>query len=82
LNTDDLTAIPGTSTYVTSATMAATLPLGMSSTDDMLLQFDNSDPLIQLGRESQMLGMGKFEDDDFENSMFANNDNDVFFGSN
>ncbi|RGP69852.1 swi5-transcription factor [Fusarium longipes] len=82
MNTDDLTVIPGTSTYVTSATMAATLPLGMSSTDDMLLQFGGGDGLIQLDRDSHILGMGKFEDDEFESSMFANNDNDVFFGTN
>ncbi|KAG8354914.1 hypothetical protein FVEN_g7273 [Fusarium venenatum] len=82
MNTDDLTAIPGTSTYVTSATMAATLPLGMSSADDLLLQFGGDNGLIQLDRDSHMLSMGKFEDDEFESSMFANNDNDVFFGSN
>ncbi|KAG8669902.1 Metallothionein expression activator [Fusarium poae] len=82
INADDLTAIPGTSTYVTSATMAATLPLGMSSADDLLLQFGGDNGLIQLDRDSHMLSMGKFEDDEFESSMFANNDNDVFFGSN
>ncbi|KAM0348405.1 hypothetical protein ACHAPU_004375 [Fusarium lateritium] len=83
LNNDDLTALPGTTTFVTSATMAATLPLSMSNQDeDMLYAFTNEDDLIQLDRDSNMLVMGKYEDD-FDNvGMFANNNDDVFFGSN
>ncbi|KAJ4024026.1 Metallothionein expression activator [Fusarium irregulare] len=77
INTDDLTALPGTTTYVTSATMAATLPLGMSTADDdILLQYATSNSFIQLGRESDMLSMGKI--DDYDNGIF---DNDVFFGN-
>ncbi|CAF3545599.1 unnamed protein product, partial [Fusarium graminearum] len=82
MNTDDLTAIPGTSTYVTSATMAATLPLGMSSADDLMVHFGGDNGLIQLDRDSHMMSMGKFEDDEFESSMFPGDGNDVFFGSN
>jgi regulatory protein SWI5 len=83
LNNDDLTVLPGTTTFVTSATMAATLPLSMSNQDDdMLYAFTNEEDLIQLDRESNMLVMGKYEDD-FDNvGMFANNNDDVFFGSN
>ena len=82
INNDDLTIIPGTTTFVTSATMAASLPLGLSNADDeMLYQFANDDDLIQLDRDSNML-MSKF-DEDFDNvGMFANNNDDVFFGSN
>ncbi|KAI1039783.1 hypothetical protein LB505_004683 [Fusarium chuoi] len=82
INNDDLTIIPGTTTFVTSATMAASLPLGLSNADDeMLYQFANDDDLIQLDRDSNML-MSKF-DEDFDNvGMFTNNNDDVFFGSN
>ncbi|KAI3588349.1 hypothetical protein IWW34DRAFT_714478 [Fusarium oxysporum f. sp. albedinis] len=82
INNDDLTIIPGTTTFVTSATMAASLPLGLSNADDeMLYQFANDDDLIQLDRDSNML-MSKF-DEDFDNvGMFTNSNDDVFFGSN
>ncbi|KAF4961633.1 hypothetical protein FSARC_10123 [Fusarium sarcochroum] len=83
INTDDLTSLPGTSALLmTSATMAATLPLGMSEQDeDMLLQFTSDEGLIQLDRDPNMLVMGKF-DEEFDNvGMFANNNDDVFFGS-
>ncbi|KAM0195528.1 hypothetical protein ACHAPA_003004 [Fusarium lateritium] len=83
LNNDDLTVLPCTTTFVTSATLAATLPLSMGSQeDDIMYTFTNEEALIQLDRDSNMLAMGKF-DDDFDNvGMFANNNDDVFFGSN
>ncbi|KAG5656192.1 hypothetical protein KAF25_009068 [Fusarium avenaceum] len=83
LNNDDLTVVPGTTTFVTSATMAATLPLSMSNQDDdMLYAFTNEENLIQLDPDSNLLVMGKYEDE-FDNvGMFANNNDDVFFGSN
>ncbi|KAM5352043.1 hypothetical protein ACJ41O_004766 [Fusarium nematophilum] len=83
INTDDLSTISGTSALMASASMAGTLPLGMSDQDDdILLQFTNDDGLVQLDRDPSLLMMSKF-DEEFDNAvgMFTNSNDDVFFGS-
>ncbi|KAF4981825.1 hypothetical protein FZEAL_2452 [Fusarium zealandicum] len=82
INTDDLSALSGTSALMASTSMTGTLPLGMSDQDDdMMLQFTNDDGLVQLDRDPSMLMMSKF-DEEFDNvGMFTNNNDDVFFGS-
>ncbi|KAI8670851.1 hypothetical protein NCS57_00558200 [Fusarium keratoplasticum] len=82
LNTDDLSTLSGTSTLMTSAAMADTLPLVMSEQDhDALLQFSNDDnDCVSLYRDPEMLMMSKLEEDLDNNDLFMNNGDD-FFGT-
>ncbi|RSL62057.1 hypothetical protein CEP54_005904 [Fusarium duplospermum] len=82
LNTDDLSSLSGTSTLMTSAAMADTLPLVMSEQDhDALLQFSNDDnDCVSLYRDPEMLMMSKLEEDLDNNDLFMNNGDD-FFGT-
>ncbi|TWU78168.1 Metallothionein expression activator [Metarhizium rileyi] len=79
----DLANIPSASSMVDSSSMNGTLSMGMNDQDDdLLLPFSQGESaLVPLDRESNMLMLGKY-DDEFEAvvSMFTNND-DMFFST-
>jgi regulatory protein SWI5 len=80
---DEMAGLTARSSIMTSASMDATIPMGINDhSDDILLQFTNDDSgLVSLDRDPSLMMLTKF-DDEFESNtgMFADSD-DIFFGT-